>query len=152
MNWGKTLFIGGSIAALAYLLLRFSGAITYNFRGVKWLGRNGVRLRFALLYSLENRNDIPATVTSMKGRLLYGNYEVNEIRVEKPVTIQPGKTENIEVLFEVRPGALLSEIEQFVERKSGFKRFRLKGVMTGKVGEVPFAYPINEVMALADES
>lgn len=151
MKWGKLLFIGVAGATLYFILNRFAAGITYEFTGIKWLGRGaGLRLRLALLYRVGNNNNIAATVDSLKGRLLYGTYEVNEIKVEKPVTIQPGTSEQLQVIFEVKPGFLLSEIEKFFEKKGGFQKFRLKGIMSGKVGNVPFVLPLNENIGLAE--
>lgn len=142
--------MAGAGAALYVLLNKFASGVTYEFAGLKWLGRgSGLRLRFALLYKIGNTNNIPATVSALKGKIFYGEYELNELKVEKPVTVQPGTAENLEVVFEVKPGLLLAEIERFLDKKDGFKRFRLRGVLTGKLGEVPFAYPINEPLGLA---
>jgi LEA14-like dessication related protein len=150
MKWGKLLFLGGAGVALYLVLTRFAGGITTEFTGLKWLGRGtGLRLRFALLYKIGNTNNIPATVSALTGKVFYGEYELNELRVEKAVTVQPGTSEKLEVVFEVKPGLLLAEIERFFEKKDGFKRFRLKGILTGKLGNVPFAYPINEALGLA---
>lgn len=150
MKLGKLLFITGAGVALYLIVTRFASGITTEFTGIKWLGRGtGLRLRFALLYKIGNTNNIPATVSALTGRIFYGEYELNELRVEKAVTVQPGTTEKMEVVFEVKPGLLLSELERFFEKKDGFKRFRLKGVLTGKLGNVPFAYPINEALGLA---
>lgn len=150
MNW-KTVLFGGGILAGAYLLLtQFSKGIATNFQGLKWMGREGLRLRFALLYSVENRNDIPLTVSRLEGKLRYGDYRLNDVIVDKAVTVAPGATEQMEVIFSVSPGVVLAEILRFVEEKSGFKRFRLTGKMTGKIGDIPFVYPLNENLGLAE--
>lgn len=151
MKLGKWLFIGAAGAFLYVILNRFAAGITYEFTGIKWLGRGqGLRLRLALLYRIGNTNNIPATVSSLKGRLMYGTYEVNQISIEKEVTIQPGTSEKLQVIFEVKPGFLLAEIEKFFEKKGGFQKFRLRGVLTGKVGNVPFVLPLNENIGLAE--
>lgn len=150
MNW-KTILFGGVVVGGALLIARkFAANILYDFKGVKWLGLDGLKLRLAIIYTLNNQNDIPATVSTLNGRVMYGDYELNKLDVLQPVTVAPGEVKDLEVRFTVSPGTLLAEILRFFEEKSGFKKFRLKGWMSGKVGEVPFKYPLNENLELAD--
>lgn len=151
MNWKKILFIGGIGAGLYYLLNKVSSNVLVNFSGLKWLGLDGIKLRWALKYDLENRNDIPVTVTEFKGRLYFGSYRLNDVLITDAVTVPPGGQERIEVQFSMSPGTVLAEILQFIERRDGLKRFRLKGTMTGKLGNVPWIYPLNETLSLANE-
>ena len=151
-NWAAWLFGAAVIGGAVLLAKSFAGGIQYSFRKIKWLGRDGLRLRFALVYDLTNQNDIPATVTSLKGRVMYGDYKLNDLLIDQPVTVEPGGTENLEVLFSVSPGALLGEIIQFVEEKAGFKKFRLVGTMRGKIGKVPFALPLNENLEIGSDT
>jgi hypothetical protein len=150
MNWKGILF-GGAVLGGAYLLATsFSKGIQYNFRRIKWLGRDGLRLRFALVYDLTNQNDIAATVSSLKGRVMYGDYKLNDLIIDRAVVVAPGGTEALEVMFSVSPGVLLGEILRFVEERSGLKKFRLVGKMSGKIGQVPFILPLNENLELAE--
>jgi hypothetical protein len=149
-GWAGWLFGAALLGGAALLVKSFAGGIQYSFRKIRWLGRDGLRLRFALVYDLTNQNDIPATVSSLRGRVMYGDYRLNEIVIDQPVTVGPGGTEALEVAFSVSPGALLGEILRFVEEKAGFKKFRLVGTMRGKVGQVPFALPLNENLELGD--
>ena len=150
MNWKAIGLIGG-IAAAGYFAIRyFAGGIRYNFTGIKMRGFQGLNLKLSLFYTIENVNDIPATVTNLKGRLLYGGYQLNTIDVVQPVTIPPGGRENMEVQFTISPGKLLAEILQFFEKKEGFKTLTMKGTLTGKIGQVPFVYLINEPIRIAE--
>lgn len=144
------LAVGAALAAGAYFALNyFANGIQYNFKGLKWLGTEGFKLRLSMLYTLTNTNDIPATVTNLKGRLMYGEYKINELNVAKAITVNPGESEDIDVRFTVSPGQLLAEILRFFENRDGFSKFKIKGTMTGKIGEVPFAMPLNETLSLA---
>lgn len=149
MNWKQIALLGGAGVGLFYALNYFAGGIRYQFRGIKMLGLDGVRLRVSVLYSLNNVNDISATVSGFRGRILYGPYEVNQINLNQPVTVEPGATEEIDLRFSISPGRLLSEILRFFERRDTFQSFRLRGTMTGKIGEVPFAYWLNETLRAA---
>ena len=150
MNW-KTILFGGVVVGGALLIARkFAANILYEFKGIKWLGLDGLKMRLALIYTLDNQNDIPATVSNMNAKVLYGTYELNKVEVLQAVTVQPGERKDMEVRFTVSPGTLLAEILRFFEDKAGFKKFRLKGWMSGKVGDVPFKYPLNENLELAE--
>lgn len=151
MNW-KTIAVGGAVAAGAYFLVNyFAGGIKYTFSHVKWLGLDGLKMRFALVYTLINENDIPASVTSLKAKFMYGDHKLTDVDVTEPITVPPmGGSEDVEIRFSVSPGALLAEILQFIESGGGFKKFRLRGWMGGKIGPVPFKVPINEYLELAE--
>jgi len=149
----KGLLFGGLVAAGAVLFVRsLTKGITYEFQKIKWLGRDGLKLRLALIYQLTNSNDISATVSKFNGKLKYGNYRLSDVIIgeDKAINILPGETEPMEVRFSVSPGALLGEILRFVDEKSGFKKFALTGWMSGKIGKVPFIVHFNEKLALAD--
>lgn len=151
-NWGKLAIVGGVLTGLGFLLYRFAGGIQYTFRGIRLVGRDGLRLKVSVLCSVTNVNDVSAAVTRVNARILYGGYEVNRVTLEKPVTIDPGMTEELDLRFTISPGNLLSEVLRFFEKKdSAFQTFKLKGLMTGKIGHVPFAYPLNENLRLAAE-
>lgn len=152
MNWKPILF-GGALLGGAVLLIRsITNGIDYKFTGIKWLGFSGLKLRFALIYTLSNQNDIPATVTKFNGKLSYGTYKLSDVVIgeERAVTIQPGGTEPMDVRFSVSPGALIGEITKYLEDKSGIKRFNLGGWMSGKIGDVPFIVRFKEDLTLAD--
>jgi len=151
MNW-KPVAIGAGILGGVYFLLNyFAGGIKYNFSRVKWLGLDGLKMRFALVYTLTNDNDIPASVTSLKAKFKYGDYKLTDVDVTQAITVPPkGGSEDVEIRFSVSPGALLAEILQFVESGGGFKKFRLQGWMGGKIGDVPFKVPVNETLQLAE--
>lgn len=147
VNW---FLIGGAIVGVGLIIRQFTGGIVTHFKGLKWLGFEGIRIRFAMFYDVENQNDIGATVSSLKGKIFYGDYRLSDVTIEQPVSINPGQTESMEVRFSVSPGALLGELTRFFEEKSGFKKFSLKGVMVGKIGEIPFRVPLNEKLGLAE--
>lgn len=147
----KIVLFGGVAAVAAYFLYsRFMGGIGIVFSGIKWLGLDGLKLRFALYYTLSNANDTSATVTNLNAKLQYGPYDLSDVDINQPVTIPAGGSQKMEVLFSVRPGQLLAEIEQFLTKRDGFKKFKLRGLMSGKVGAVPFATPLNTVIELAE--
>jgi hypothetical protein len=150
MNWKTILFVGVIGAGAYYALNYFAGGIRYSFKGIKMRGFEGLKLKVSLLYNIQNVNDISATVSSLVGKVFYGTYELNTLNITKPVTIGPGATEEMDVQFTISPGSLLSEIIQFFEKKDGLKKFIMKGTMRGKIGEVPFIYPINEILQLAE--
>lgn len=150
MKKSNLLIIGGIVVAAGLILRGFSNSITTSFKGLKWLGFDNLRMRFSLLYDVVNNNDITATVSGMKGKIFYGEYRLSDVTVDKAITIQPGGTETVEVKFSVSPGTLVGELTRFLEEKSGFKKFRLKGTMAGNVGKVPFVIPINENLGLAE--
>lgn len=151
ISW-KSVALGAGILGGVVLILRmFQSGIGIGFQGIKWLGLDGLNLRFSLLYRLENANDIPATVSSLVGQLMYGDYRLNDLNIDQAVTVPPGGAERVEVKFTVKPGILLAEILRFLEEKEGFKRFRIKGRLSGKIGQVPFIVPLNETLSLADE-
>lgn len=150
MKLGKTLLFGGLIVAGGYFLYnQFSSRIGINFSGIKFKGRDGLKLRFAILYKLTNANDTSATVSNLNGRINYGEMELGRINVDQPVTITAGGTHVMEVIFSVLPGRLLGEIEEFITNKGGFKKFRIVATMTGKVGQIPFVAPIAQNIELA---
>lgn len=150
MNWKSIAFGGILVGGAVYLLNQFSNKIGYTFQGLKWLGLDGLKIRLALKMQLDNGNDIPATVTSFKGKLNYGGYDLTDINIDTPVVLPPGGSEKLEVKFSINPGTLLAEIIKFFDEKPGISRFKIKGILTGKVGQVPYAYPVNETIALAD--
>lgn len=150
MNWKSLAFGGLLVGGAVYLLKQFSNKIGYSFQGIKWLGFNGLKMRLALRYTLDNGNDIPATVTSFKGNVKYGDHELSDVNVEQAIVIPPGGTEKMEVTFSVSPGQLLAELLQFFEKKEGFSKFRITGWLSGKVGQVPYKYPVNEKLELAE--
>lgn len=150
MNWKSIAFGGILVGGAVYLLNQFSNKIGYSFQGIKWLGMDGLKLQLALKYQLDNGNDIPATVSSFKGKLLYGEYQLSEINIEQPIVLPPGGSEKMEVKFTVKPGVLLAEILRFFDDKSGFSKFKITGWLTGKVGQVPYKYPVNEKLELAE--
>lgn len=150
MNW-KTIGFGAAAAGALYFIVKsFSDAIGMDFTGVKWLGRDGLKLKLALVYKLSNSNDIPATVSSFKGRLKYGKYDLSELAIEEGITIEPGDSQNMQVAFTVRPGMLMAELLQLFENKGGFQKFRVTGLLVGKIGNVPYATPINTQVGLAE--
>lgn len=149
----KTIAFGGlAVGGLLWFLRSFTAGIKYEFKGLRWLGLNGTKLRFALIYDLVNDNDIPATVSRFEGKLKYGDYKLSDVTIgeDKAVEIGPGQTEPMEVKFSVSPGTLLAEILRFVDEKSGLKRFNLSGWMAGKIGQVPFKVYFKENLALAE--
>lgn len=146
----KVLFLGAIAAAGYWLLNKFSANISVDWAGIKWLGMDGLKLRFALKYRLGNQNDAPLTVANFKGKLYYGQYALNDVVINQPVTVNPGGSEDMQVNFSVNPGALLAEILQFIDSGGGFKKFILKGTMTGRIGDVPWIYPVNEKLQLAE--
>ncbi len=75
---------------------------------------------------------------------------MTDVDVTNPITVEPLGSEDVEIRFSVSPGELLAEILQFIESGGGFKKFRLRGWMAGKVGKVPFKVPINEKLELAE--
>jgi LEA14-like dessication related protein len=151
MNWTKIALFGGLAAGAYYALNYFAGGIQYAFSGIKMLGLEGLKLKVSVRYSVTNKNDISATVTGLNGRIFYGGYELNQINLAQPVTIAPGATEEIDLRFTILPGSLLSEILRFFENKDKtFRSFLLRGTMTGKIGAVPFAYPLREQLRLAE--
>ena len=150
MKWTNILFFGALGAAGYYAAKYFAGGIRYYFKGLKYRGFDGLKMKVSLIYTIENVNDMSATVSSLKGRILYGDYELNTLDISEPVTIPPAEKKDMDVRFTISPGALLNEITRFFEKKDGFKTFRMKGLMTGKVGEIPFIYPINEPLRLAE--
>ncbi len=150
MKVTNILFFGAIAAGGVYLLTRFSQNVLYDFRGLKWLGLDGLRMRFAIIYDLKNNNDTSTTVNSLKGRLNYGDYKLSDLTIDQPVVLAPGQSERMEVKFSVSPGTLLAEILRFIEQKEGFSKFRLKGTLSGKIGDVPYIYPINEILQMAE--
>jgi hypothetical protein len=86
----------------------------------------------------------------LKGRLNYGDYKLSDLMIDQPVVLAPGQSERMEVKFSVSTGTLLAEILRFIEQKEGFSKFRLKGTLTGKIGDVPYVYPINEILQMAE--
>lgn len=150
MNWKSIAFGGILVGGAVYLLNQFSNKIGYSFQGIKWLGLDGLKIRMALLYTLENGNDIPATVSSFKGKLRYGKYDLTDVNIDQPIVLPPGGSEKMEVKFTVKPGALLAEIERFFSDKGGFSKFNIQGWLTGKVGQVPYKYPVRENLTLAE--
>ena len=144
------ILIAGGLLGAVLLLKQFAGGIAINFKGLKWLGFEGLRLRFAMFYDVTNSNDITATISSLKGIVSYGNYKLSDVVIDKPVDIMSGGTEAIEVRFSVSPGTLVGELTRFFEEKSGFKKFLLKGVLSGSVGKLPFRLPLNEKLGLAE--
>lgn len=151
MKISKILFVGTILGAGYWLLNRVAANVLITWIGIKWLGRDGLKLRFALLYEIGNQNNMATTVTSFKGNLLYGDYKLNEVSIDQAITVEPGETKAMQVNFTLNPGTMLAEIMRFVEQRDGFKTFRLKGVMKGKLGDVPYAYPVNENLRLAND-
>lgn len=150
MNWKSIAFGGVLVGGAVYLLNQFSNKIGYSFQGIKWLGLDGLKIKLAMKFQLDNGNDIPATVTSFIGKLKYGTYELTDVNIDQPIVLPPGGSEKLEVKFTVKPGALLAEIVRFFEDKSGFSKFRIEGWLTGKVGQVPYKYPVRENLELAE--
>lgn len=150
MNWKSIAFGGLIVGGAAYLLNQFSNKIGYSFQGIKWLGLDGLKIQLALLYTLENGNDIPTTVSSFKGKVLYGDQQLTDVNIDQAIVIPPGGSEKLEVKFTVKPGQLLSEILRFFEDKRGFSKFRITGWLSGKIGQVPYKYPVNEKLELAE--
>ena len=146
-NW---LLAGGIVAGAVLILRQFAGGISTSFKSIKWLGLDGLRLRFALFYDVTNTNDIAADITALKGRLMFGNYKLSDVVIDQPISVMPGKTEAIEVRFSVSPGTIIGELTRFFEEKSGVKKFFLKGTLSGKVGKIPFTVPINEPLTLTE--
>lgn len=150
MKWTTIAFVAAVGAAGYYALNYFAGGIRYSFKGIKMLGFEKLKIKVSLLYTLENVNDISATVSSLKGKILYGGYELNTMDLAEAVTVGPGETKDMDVRFTISPGSLINELIQFFEKKEGFKSFRMKGTMAGKIGDVPFLLPINEPLRLAE--
>ena len=146
----KWFLIGGAVLGIGLLVRQFAGGIVTTFKGIKWAGFDGIRMKFSMFYALQNTNDISATVSSLRGKVYYGDYRLSDIEVVKPITVSPGGTEDIEVRFSVSAGTLVGEITRFFEEKSGVKNFRLKGWMSGEIGKIPFTAPVNEKFGLAE--
>lgn len=146
------MFGGLAVAAGLMLVRSLVKGIRYEFHRVKWLGREGLRLRFALVYTLFNDNDVPATVSRFQGSLRYGDYKLSDVIIgeDRAITVAPGSQEPMEVRFSVSPGALLGEIVRFLEEKSGVRKFYLRGWMSGQVGNIPFKVFFNENLSLAE--
>lgn len=151
MNWKKTLLFGGLVLGGAYLwITQFTKGIQYSFRSLKWLGRDGAKLKFGIVYDLMNTNDVATTVTRFEGKLSYAGHNLSDILVgeDKAITVQPGGTETLEIRVAVNPGVLLGELLQIISEKSGIKPFHIKGWMSGKIGQVPFRTPFNEDLSI----
>lgn len=150
MNWKNVLILGGvTVGGIVLLGRMFSNNLLISFQRMRWLGLDGLNLRLALVYQLDNRNDIPATVSRLEGKILYGDYKMNDLVIDQPVTVEPGGKENVEVKFTVKPGVLLSELLRLFDENKGFKKFRLTGWVSGKMGSVPFKIPMRENLELA---
>lgn len=150
-NWKTWAFVAALAAGGYYAVNYFAGGIGYSFKRLKWQGFQGLKIRLALIYTLSNQNNTSATVSALRGKLYYGTYRLNDISIDQPVTIPPGGTEEMTVLFTINPGQILNEIQNWLDKKAGgLQKFRLSGTLTGKIGVVPFVYPINEQIELAE--
>ncbi len=147
----KYILFGGAAAAGVYwFATAFSGNLIFDWKGLGRMKRDGLKLKVNLKYSVTNNNDVKAVVSKFVGTLKYGEHKLNDLNINSPITIAPGKTEDVDVLFTISPAGLLGEILLFFDNKEGFKKFKLKGWVSGKVGEVPFKTPIDTVLSLAE--
>lgn len=152
MNWRTWTLIGLVGAGLTFVLLRFKNAIAFEFVRLQFLGFEGLRAKMKLVYRVLNSNDTPMTIKGFKGQLRYGNdYELAELNIVKPVSIQPGQNQNIDVIFSISPLRLVGEAAKWIEVKDNMKRFRVVGTLSGVVGQVPFFTTVNTMLAMADE-
>lgn len=142
--------VASALVGGAMYLFRFNNQIFVEWAGLKWLGREGLKLRFLLKYRITNNNTTSLTISNFKGQLFYGDYKLNDVVINKSVVIPAQGSENMEVLFSLSPGAVLGELLRFLEDKAGFKRFTLRGQMTGKIGVVPWILPVNENLQMAE--
>lgn len=150
MNWKPWAFGGAVVVGVGLFLRSFSDGIKYEFKSIKWLGMNGTKLRFALIFDLINVNDINATVSKFQGKLKFGDHRLSDVIIgeDKAIELGPGATEPMEVRFSISVGGLLGELLQFIDEKSGMKEFHLAGWMSGKIGQVPFKVYFDEPLAL----